>query len=112
LKSYGIVLVAGASLPADGSICAKLPPEAPSSGALPPYAIVKVVDQRTYVTRQNGCEESWAGNWPYATYWPPFRTWYHVIAIDEQGKQRHGEHGNSMEGWLEPNDLSPIAPHQ
>ena len=97
------------SLPPDGSLCEPYPPVAPSPGYLPPFSVVRVLDQRSFVGYQSACVSP--GDWPHGTmmHFPLVVTWYRVIAIEENGAPRRTTDGQTIEGWAEAKDFEAAA---
>ncbi|HEY2068137.1 MAG TPA: hypothetical protein VGG48_01170 [Rhizomicrobium sp.] len=92
------VLTATQSVPADGSVCEPVPPTAPSPGTLPPFSVVKVLDQRSYLYPGMAEAECIAD---LANYLPQPKTLYRVVALNEDGSMRRTTDGHIIEGWAD-----------
>jgi hypothetical protein len=92
-------LVATDSLPTDGSVCDPIPPQGPSPGALLPFSVVKVLDQRTYVPPGAACTSNFA-------VMPIAWTWYKIIALNDDGSPRRTADGRTIEGWADSADFT------
>jgi hypothetical protein len=109
---HGIRLAATASVPADGSFCKPPPPLAPSPGALPPFSVVKVLDQRSFFWTDP--TNSYGGPvdrclWAWANFKPHIDTWYRIVAIDETGVPKRTTDGQMIEGWADAGEFQAVA---
>ncbi len=87
-------LITSDSLPLDGSFCKPLPPTRYTGTSIPRFSVVKVLDQRTYVTDKDaGCQPSWSGNYPRIS------TWYRVIVLSDDGSALRDSSGRVIDGW-------------